>query len=151
MADQEYADGDPLAPLRGADVLAIQREPIATHFKFDMNGLGIIRTITQASHPFAAGDAIGFNGTVWVKSSATVGQTPCHGICVEDIDANNFTVRFLGAEVLTGHGFTLGQNWLDTTAGGVTATEPGPGVVIQRVLIALDTNTVLLTIGEPIK
>lgn len=109
------------------------------------------QSFTQASHGFSAGDAIGHNGSSWIKADASAGQTECHAVCTAVADVNNFTASVSGFHTLTSHGFTLGLNYLSETAGAVTTTEPGPPALAQEVLVAIDANTVLLRIGTAIE
>lgn len=107
------------------------------------------KSITEASHGLSAGEAASFDGSNWVKADAD-NSLPCHAIVASVTDANTFVAATDGFHTLTSHGFTLGQNFLSATAGAVTTTEPGPGNIIQRVLVAVDANTVLVRIGEPL-
>jgi hypothetical protein len=108
----------------------------------------ILATITQASHGLSVGP-VGHNGASWIAADASAGATPCHAYLMAVVDASTFKVAFSGVYTLTAHGYTLGLNYLSTTAGQIQATPPPLGNVRQRVLVATDANTVLLTIGEP--
>jgi hypothetical protein len=61
-----------------------------------------------------------------------------------------YTVAFSGYHKWLAHGLTLGAYYyLSTTPGGVVTPKPGvPGQIIQRALLPIDANTVVITIGE---
>jgi hypothetical protein len=148
--DQEYKDGTTLTPLRGSDILAIQRVPIATHYKTTLDALGALAEITETAHGFSVGEVIGHDGANWVLASALVSGDPCLGLVVEVVDIDKVTLALVGVHTMTSHGFSIGQNYLSTTPGQISTTQAGPGNIRQRVLVALDANTILLTIGDPL-
>jgi hypothetical protein len=115
----------------------------------DQTGADNTFSINQATHGLSVGDAIHFNATTWEGADSDADK-PCHGLVVAVADANNFTAAVSGVQTITAHGFTLGQNYITATAGAISTTAPGPGNVIQRVLVAIDTNTVIMTIGMPV-
>jgi hypothetical protein len=114
-----------------------------------ISGSQVVESITQASHGFSAGQPVGHNGSNWVLADASIGQTPCHALVVNVVNANTFEVAITGIHTLTTHGLTLGQNYLSVTAGQLSPNAAGPGNVQQLVLVAIDANTVLLNIGDP--
>jgi hypothetical protein len=106
-----------------------------------------ISTITQAGHGFSAGNAIGHNGTIYVKAKADLTQK-CLGV-VLSVDGNNFTAAWCGAQTITAHGMSVGLYYLsDAVAGALTTTQPGPGSWSQEVLQVTGANTVIVRVGE---
>ena len=107
-------------------------------------GGGAELTITQANS-LAAGDAVYFNGTNWVKAQANALATAAIGI-VKQATASNFILVLLG-EVTTS-GLVAGSlYYLDaSTAGAITATQPSAPNFSQPVGIALSTTKLLVGI-----
>jgi hypothetical protein len=115
----------------------------------DQDSGGNSVAVNQTTHGFAVGDAINFNGTTWAQADAD-DSLPCHGMVTAVAGGNDFTVTTGGIATITTHGFTLGTNYISTTAGAVSSTNAGPGNIIQRVLEAIDVNTVIVSIGTPL-
>ena len=115
----------------------------------DQDSGGNSIAVNQTTHGFAVGDAINFNGTAWAQADAD-NSLPCHGMVTNVAGGNDFTVTSTGVVTITTHGFTLGTNYISTTAGAVSSTNAGPGNIIQRVLEAIDANTVIVSIGMPL-
>lgn len=115
----------------------------------DQDSGGNSVAVNQTTHGFSVGDAINFNGTTWAQADAD-NSLPCHGIVTAVAGGNDFTVTSTGVATITTHGFTLGTNYISTTAGAVSSTDAGPGNIIQRVLEAIDANTVIVSIGTPL-
>jgi len=105
--------------------------------------------VNQATHGLSVGDAIHYNGSSWEGSDADASK-PCHGVVVAVADVNNFTGAVAGSHTITTHGFTLGTNYISTTAAAVSSTDAGPGNIIQEILVAIDANTVVVNVGTPI-
>lgn len=105
--------------------------------------------VNQTTHGFAVGDVVNWNGSTWALADAD-NSLAVTGIVTVVADVNNFTAAAAGTHTITTHGFTLGVNYLSVTAGGVSSTNAGPGNIIQQVLHAVDTNTVILAIGTPL-
>lgn len=157
MADKETKHGTLLDPLVGTDLIGIQREPDEVHYKAPLSGLaavvggggGSTLEVTQIN-AFSTGDALCYNRffSTWVLADAD-SALPCHAICVTATGAD-FTAQASGFMTWTGHGLLPGAIfYLSTTAGGVVTPRPGlPGQIIQRVLVPVDTNTIIVTIGE---
>jgi hypothetical protein len=140
MADKRIRDAtSELTRLKSGDLSEVDRPTEDIFYKF------------EATHGFAAGDAIHHNGSAWEKADAT-GLTgkPCHALVTFVEDVNTFYMAATGLHTITAHGITVGQNYLSTTPGTVSTTQAGPGNIRQRVLMALDANTILLTIGDPL-
>lgn len=153
MADKKIRDAtSQLALLQSGDLVEVDRPTEDIFHKFEADDLRSqvqARDITQAGHGFAPPDAIHHNGTIWVKANATgLSALVCHAI-VLSVSGSVFYMAATGLHTLTGHLVTIGQNFLSTTAGAVTTTQPGPGNTRQRVVVAIDSNTLLLTIGDP--
>ncbi len=106
-------------------------------------------SINQTTHGLAVGNSIHFNGTTWEGSDADADK-PSHGIVITVPDVNNFDAAVSGLQTITTHGFTLGQNFISTTAAAISTADAGPGNIIQQVLVAIDVNTVILSIGTPV-
>ena len=100
---------------------------------------GSTTEVTQSSHGLAVKDGIRHNGTAWVKAVASGGTTLALGVVVEVANSNTFTVAQSGRFELTSHGLTVGQwYYLDaTTAGALTATEPG----ISQPLVYVESSS----------
>jgi hypothetical protein len=109
----------------------------------------VLYDVNQASHGFSVGQVVNWNGTTWALADAD-NSLSVTGIVVAVADASNFTAAASGIHTITTHGFTLGTNYLSTTAGGLSNTDAGPGNIIQQVLHAVDANTVILQIGTPL-
>ena len=149
MADVKISDGSLLAPIRATDLIEVERPSVATQYRVELQSLGMLKAVAQASHGFAVFDAIGHNGSAYVKADASSGvEIACLGIVVQVVDTGNFVWACHGVHTITSHGATLGQNYLSETAGAVTTTKPGPSHLVQSVLWAIDANTVLINIGE---
>lgn len=99
------------------------------------------KTITQATHGFAAKDAIRYNGTAWVKAqSDSAINAEALGI-VESVNGNDFTMVMSGYITLSG--LTAGSLYfLDAiTAGLLTTTEPSvAGQVSKPLMFAISTT-----------
>jgi hypothetical protein len=154
MADKRIRDAtSELTRLKSGDLSEVDRPTEDIFYKFEDNLRSEMhaRDLTQATHGFAAGDAIHHNGSAWEKADAT-GLTgkPCHALVTFVEDVNTFYMAATGLHTITAHGITVGQNYLSTTPGTVSTTQAGPGNIRQRVLMALDANTILLTIGDPL-
>jgi hypothetical protein len=155
MADKRIRDAtNELTQLESGDLFETDRPTEDIFYKFEADNLREqmhARDLTQASHGFAAGDAVHHNGTSWEKADAT-GLTgkPCHAVVLDAPDANTFYMAATGLHTITAHGISVGQNYLSTTPGAVSTSQAGPGNIRQRVLVALDANTLLLTIGDPL-
>ena len=117
--------------------------------ELELSGDQVTDTITEVAHGVDVG-AVGHDGVDWVLADATSGGNPCFAFCIEKIDNDNFKVAYSGRFTLTAHGISVGQNYLSTTPGAVSTTQAGPGNIRQRVLVALDANEILLTIGDPL-
>jgi hypothetical protein len=100
---------------------------------------GSTTEVTQSSHGLAVKDGIRHNGTAWVKAVASGGTTLALGVVVAVANSNTFTVAQSGRFELTSHGLTVGQwYYLDaTTAGALTATEPG----ISQPLVYVESSS----------
>lgn len=103
-------------------------------------------SITESSHGFSAKDAVGNDGTNWVKADATVGAglVDALGLAVTITSGSIFILALPGLHTITSHGFTLGWNYLSETAGAISTSIPAIGARIQPVLFAIDANTVLI-------
>jgi hypothetical protein len=109
----------------------------------------VLYDVNQTTHGFSVGDVVNWNGSTWAQADAD-NSLPCTAIVTAVAGANDFTAAGSGTHTITTHGFTLGTNYLSTTAGGVSSTDAGPGNIIQQVLHAVDANTVILQIGTPL-
>jgi hypothetical protein len=100
---------------------------------------GSTTEVTQSNHGLAVKDGIRHNGTAWVKAVASGGTTLALGVVVAVANSNTFTVAQSGRFELTSHGLTVGQwYYLDaTTAGALTATEPG----ISQPLVYVESSS----------
>jgi hypothetical protein len=100
---------------------------------------GSTTEVTQSSHGLAVKDGIRHNGTAWVKAVASGGTTLALGVVVEVANSNTFTVAQSGRFEISSHGLTVGQwYYLDaTTAGALTATEPG----ISQPLVYVESSS----------
>ena len=105
--------------------------------------------VNQGAHGFSVGDVVNYNGSTWALADAD-SSLPAVAVVTDVADAANFTAASSGTHTITTHGFTLGTNFISTTAGGVSTTDAGPGNIIQQVLHAVDANTVILQIGTPL-
>ena len=87
---------------------------------------GATTDITQSSHGLAVKDCIRHNGSSWVKAQASSNSTLALGVVTAVADSNTFTVAQSGRFELSSHGLTVGQWYYlsDTSAGGLTTTEP---------------------------
>lgn len=105
---------------------------------------GSTRTISQAGHGLAVKDWVGFNGSAWVKVTATAGQPRCDGVVSAVVDSSTFVLSPVGPVTITGHGYTLGPLYLSQgTAGTVTSTQPSSGIV-QQMAVAYDANSLIV-------
>jgi hypothetical protein len=106
-------------------------------------GGGATLNVTQASHGFSVGDAIYFNGTLWLKAQANSANTLGLGIVSAVGGINSFTVQFSGP--ITGlAGLTSGQYYFVSavTAGALTTVEPvAIGLYSNPLLFATSTTT----------
>lgn len=109
----------------------------------------VLYDVNQGTHGFSVGDVVNYNGSTWAQADAD-NSLPCTAIVTAVAGADDFTAAGSGTHTITTHGFTLGTNYLSTTAGGVSSTDAGPGNIIQQVLHAVDANTVILQIGTPL-
>ena len=102
-------------------------------------GGGATTEVTQSSHGLAVKDGVRHNGTAWVKARANDGGTLALGVVVAVANSNTFTVAQSGRFEISSHGLTVGQwYYLDaTTAGALTATEPG----ISQPLVYVESSS----------
>lgn len=106
------------------------------------------KRITQASHGFALGDWLGFNGSAWVKAQATSGGVRARGVVSRVVDTNIFELTTGDVVHLPAHGLAAGDIFLSTaTAGAGTSTGPAPGELSQELGAAIDANFVIVQIG----
>lgn len=167
MADKETKDGTLLDPLALGDLFGIQREPDEVHYNsplsvlrasFEVGGVAELsglaggssaasKVITQAN-TFSAGDLVCRLVGSWVLADAN-NSRPCHALVISAV-GGQFTAAVSGFQVWTAHGKTVGAYYyLSTTAGAIVTPKPTAlGQIIQRVLVPIDTNTIILTIGE---
>jgi hypothetical protein len=103
--------------------------------------------VHQVAHGFTVGQAVYFNGTIWVLAEANAIGTLGLGLVIIVPGANDFTVCFEG--FVTGlSGLTAGQYYFvsDATPGALTVTEPVATTSFSNPLlfaISATTGTVL--------
>jgi hypothetical protein len=120
-------------------------------------GIGAATKVAPASEDLTAGNLVSFwndGGTLKVrKADATAAGKEAHGFVLANVNQPaNATVYFPG-QVNTGvSGLTLGSRYyLNTTAGGVTATAPSAtSNIVQAVGIATATTELLFMPEAPI-
>jgi hypothetical protein len=117
--------------------------------KLKYANLGHQRTVlTEATHGFAVGDAVGHDGANWVKAIASLAAgIECIGVVVDVTDANTFTLVTQGWVTVTTHGITVGKNYLSATVAGGLTTTALPGTKIQVVAKVIDADNFIVQIG----
>lgn len=162
MSDKTTAMGTNLDPLLLSDLIGIQRIGDDIHYKSTLTTLQTLigggvaagassLDVTQAN-AFSVGDTISRTAVAWSLADADSAGLflPCNAI-VTAATAADFTAAVSGFQTWATHGLAgIGQAYyLSTTAGGVVLGRPGvPGQIIQRVLVPVDANTIIVTIGE---
>lgn len=107
---------------------------------------------TETSHGFAVFDAVGHDGSNWVKADASSGGQDGIGIVTEVPSANTFRIAVYGIHTILSHGATDGWNYLSTTAGAVSTSFPTSiNDTIQPMLFVIDDNVFEMQIGKGIK
>lgn len=101
---------------------------------------------SETAHGFSELDAVGHDGVNWVKSQA--GVQAADGIVLLIDDANTFVLGLPGPHTKTAHGLTLVQKWLSSTVAGGLADAVTVGKPTQRILKPIDSNTLLVQIGD---
>jgi len=116
----------------------------ATEITIDSNET----VITQATHGFAAGDLIYFDGSAWADAQANAQTTLATGMAVAVPDANTFVFANQGVYTITAHGKGSAGNfmWCDpaTAAGVVNAAPSTAGQFDNPVGQVIDANTISL-------
>lgn len=107
------------------------------------SGTSSSRSITQAAHGLAVGNAVYLNGTTYTKAIATSSAAAeAVGVVSVVTDANTFTLVTHGH--LTGlTGLTAGSTYFvsETTAGALSTTEPAAPNVSKPVMLADSTTS----------
>ncbi len=103
--------------------------------------------ITQVGHGFTQLAPVSFDGTTWVLADNTNADTCIEGIVCSVTNADNFRVLFGGKEKMMGHGLTVGEYYWLGAAGALEINQPTSNI-IQQALFVLDTDTVLVEIGQ---
>lgn len=101
---------------------------------------------TETAHGFAPLDVVGHDGVNWIKAQA--GVQPADGIVLLVDDVNKFVLGLPGPHTVTSHGLTLVQKYLSGTVAGGLADDPPVGGPVQRILKAIDIDTLLVQIGD---
>lgn len=136
-----------LTTITPSDVVYVLDEG-STDKGIEGRNLLVTRSITESTHTLNLRDAVAHNGSNWVQADAN-NSLPCLGLCIEDTDANTFVLAVAGIHEIGTHGWTIGtQYYLSETAGGVTTTAPGPGSIVQAVLVPITSTAVIVNIGE---
>lgn len=83
--------------------------------------------ITQVGHGLSLLDCVTSTAGVWAKAIANDVTTTAAGIVVDVIDADTFEIAQGGRVNAVAHGLTVDEYYFlsDTTAGALSATEPG--------------------------
>jgi len=98
----------------------------------------------QPAHGFAIGDTVWLDsGVGWVLANSTLTTTTKMAHVSSVQDADNFQLQFNGVLGWAGHGFTVGETYFLTNAGGFITPQPTTGIV-QATFIPLDVNRVLI-------
>ncbi|MHC4710216.1 MAG: hypothetical protein ACYTA3_07285 [Planctomycetota bacterium] len=101
---------------------------------------------TETSHGFAVLDVVGHDGANWIKAQS--GTQAGDGIVLAVDDVDTFVLGLPGIHIISSHGLTLVQKFLSGTVAGGLADAPPVGGPVQRILKPLDTNTLLVQIGD---
>jgi hypothetical protein len=102
--------------------------------------------ITEASNGFAAVDVVGHDGANWVKAQA--GTQSADGVVISIDDVNTFVLGLPGMYTVPSHGITGTQKFLSGVVAGGLSDSPPVGGPVQRILKVIDTNTLLVQIGD---
>ncbi len=115
-------------------------------------GDALTQDINQSSHGFSVGDVLDHNGTIFILADRDDEATSdVMGIVSVNTDTNNFEITYAG-RITTLTGLTIGsQYYLDSTAGGFTATEPAIGNIIAPIFYALTATTAIVNVQRPIQ
>jgi hypothetical protein len=95
-------------------------------------------TITVPAHPFAVGQAIGYNNGSWIPAKADSADTLALGVVIEVVDQNTVKYALSGRFNIT-HGLAV-DTWFylsDTVLGGLTTTAP---TIEQLVAVTDDSD-----------
>ena len=117
-------------------------------------GIGAPTLVVVTSEALAAGDFVNLwvsSGTKARKADATTGGKKAHGFVLASvISGGDATVYFAGAN--TGvSGQTVGDVYLQTTAGLSGATAPsGSGNLVQNLGVAVSATSIEFTMGAPL-
>lgn len=118
-------------------------------------GIGPDTVVAASSENLTAGDFVNlYNnaGTINVrKADATTSAKPAHGFVLAGVTSPaNATVFILGKTNTSRTGMTVGADqFLNTTAGGVTATPPSTAGNIVQYLGKATTATAMVTSDQP--
>jgi len=105
--------------------------------------------IYVVAHGFALLDAVYSSGvSTWVGARADAESTLADGIVVAVPSADTFVVATAGRFRVPAHGKTAGSDYYlsAATAAALTTTKPGAGNFVQRVMVPVDADTVLVNI-----
>ena len=108
--------------------------------------------INQTTHGFSVGDVLDHNGTIFILADRDDEATSdVQGIVSVNTDSNNFEITYAG-RITTLTGLSIGtQYYLDSVAGGFTATEPAEGNIIAPIFYALTATTAIINVQRPIQ
>jgi hypothetical protein len=125
------------------EVLTSNGAGAAPTFQAAASGDATSRSITQAGHGFTIGAVtpVYHNGTIYVGSDASSAATAeVDGLAVAST-VNDFTL-YLGDSYISGHNALVANTdyYVGTTAGTLTATEPGLGNISKPVYSTVTTT-----------
>jgi len=124
-------------------------------FQIDKNGVSY-KIVSQASHSFAKGDIVFYNGTSFEKSRAVYPKDRVDGIVYEVINANSFKLSMTQGQlidltgVLDDQSNTFAVNtdyYLSQLSYGKLSTKPSSGVALK--VLKTFNSTLGMFLNEP--
>jgi hypothetical protein len=107
----------------------------------------------SVAHTFSVGDTVYNDGGTWTLSQSDNKDTLTQGVVSEVVDANNFSIVFIGPITYASpHGYTVGDYLFTdaSTAGLLTETEPtGLTQFSDPAAVVLDASTIFVLPWRP--